>query len=77
MNGPRHQDKYGDRFLDCEAELEAEILAVLDRAEAAGWDRAEAVAAIASLADHIALGDMASAQDWHRLREAMKRNRGD
>ena len=77
MKGPRYPAEYGDRFIDCEADLEAEILAVLDRAEAIGWGRPEAIAAITSLADNIALGDAAMADGWERLQKALKHNRGE
>ncbi|MFG6083939.1 hypothetical protein ACEUZ9_000174 [Paracoccus litorisediminis] len=77
MKGPRYPESYEDRFTDCEFDLEADILAVLDRAEAVGWGRAEAITAITSLADHIALGDAAMEDSWERLQKALKHNRGE
>ena len=77
MKGPKHSEEYADRFIDCEFDLEADFLAVLDRAEAVGWGRAEAIAAIISLADNIALGDAAMADSWERLQKILKHNRGE
>ncbi|SMO99933.1 hypothetical protein [Paracoccus laeviglucosivorans] len=75
MGGPKHSDEYDDRFLDCEADLEADILAVLDSAAAAGWKRAEALAAITSLIDNVALGDQAKTETQRKIDEAMQRLR--
>ncbi|MFG6083940.1 hypothetical protein ACEUZ9_000175 [Paracoccus litorisediminis] len=67
MKGSRHPEEYDERFIDCEADLEAEILAVLDRAEAVGWGRAEAIAAIKSLCENIQLGDEANGEMWEGI----------
>ena len=67
MNGPKHPGEYADRFIDCEFDLEAEVHAVLDRAKAVGWGRAEAIAAIISLCENIQLGDEANAEMWDAI----------
>ena len=62
MKPPRHPTPYPDRLLDCEEAMEADLLALLDRAEAAGWSRAEAVVALISLCENTQLGDEANAE---------------
>ncbi|MFG6084065.1 hypothetical protein ACEUZ9_000307 [Paracoccus litorisediminis] len=73
MRGPRPHVPPEDRFLECEEALEEELLALIDRAVAAGWDRPETLSAITSLVDNIALGDQA--MDMARLRHLLRRAR--
>ncbi|MFG6081582.1 hypothetical protein ACEUZ9_002206 [Paracoccus litorisediminis] len=75
MKGPRHPEEYADRFIDCEFDLEAEVLALLDRAEAVGWGRAEAIAAIISLGENIQLGDEANAEMWDAITRDLAKRR--
>lgn len=69
MRAPRHPTPYPDRHLDCQEALEDGILALLDQAEAAGWTRAEAIAAITDVADNTMLGDLEREKMERRLKE--------
>ena len=57
MNGPKHEDKYPDRNLECEAEMAARVVDALDDAEAVGWDRLEAAKAMVKAAKGVYMGE--------------------
>ena len=71
LRGPRKLGPYADRDLDCQEALEVGLMALVDRAEAAGWLRIEAYAALVELIDHHAMADQArelTAETIDRLR---------
>ncbi len=71
LRGPRKLGLYEDRDIDCQEALEAGLMTLVDRAEAAGWLRIEAYAALVELIDHHAMADQArelSAETIDRLR---------
>ncbi len=57
MNGPKHDNKYADRAIDCQDAVATGIINLLDEAEAAGWDRVEAAKAIVNVAIGIHMGE--------------------
>ncbi|MBV2144259.1 hypothetical protein KUG47_12220 [Falsochrobactrum sp. TDYN1] len=57
MNGPKQESNYPDRNIDCQEEMAAKLVDALDEAEAAGWGRLEAAAAMAEAAIGIHLGE--------------------
>ena len=57
MNGPKHENKYADRAIDCQDAVAAGIINLLDEAEQAGWDRVEAAKAIVNVAIGIHMGE--------------------
>lgn len=59
LRGPRKLGPYADRDIDCQEAIEADLIAMVDRAEAAGWLRIEAYAALVELIDHHAMADQA------------------
>lgn len=52
MDGPRISNSHPDHLLECEEALEREVTNVIERAEAAGWERAIIVKAITSLGEN-------------------------
>jgi len=56
MNGPKFQEGYVDRDLDCQEEMAAKIIDALDEAEAVGWDRFEAAKAMLQAAHGVYIG---------------------
>lgn len=56
MIGPKFQEGYVDRDLDCQEEMAAKIIDALDEAEIAGWDRFEAAKAMLQAAHSIYIG---------------------
>lgn len=63
MNGPKHEGKYPDRNIDCQEEMAAKLVEALDDAEAAGWSRLEAAAAMVEAAIGIQLGERGTEPD--------------
>lgn len=57
MNGPKSTESYVDRNLDCQTEMAAKLVNALNEAEAAGWGRLEAAAAMAEAAINIHLDE--------------------
>lgn len=62
MTGPKRLGPYPDRDLDCQEAMECGLLALVDQAEATGWLRTEAYAALIALIDNHELGDEARDQ---------------
>lgn len=57
MHGPKSPTSYPDRNLDCQEEIAAKLVDALDEAEAAGWTRLEAAAAMVEVAMGIHIGE--------------------
>lgn len=74
LPGPRKLGPYPDRELDCQEGLEQGFLALIERAEAAGWVRLEIYAALIELIDHHATADRALESDDDNLAKT-KRSR--
>jgi len=63
MNGPKHNRRYPDRDIDCQEEMALKIVVALYEAEAAGWTRLEAAAAMVEVAMGIHIGERGTAPD--------------
>lgn len=50
MRGPRHQREYEDRGIDCQADLEDDFTALVDKAMASSWSHVEALNGLFELA---------------------------
>ena len=72
LKRPRHEGDYADRGPDCQEALEANILALVDRAVARGWSRSEVLAAIGELADNLMLANLEN----ERLEDTLAQLRG-
>jgi len=57
MRGPKQPDNYIDREIDCEEAVSDGLVAILDDAEAVGWDRIEAAQAMYNSAAAILAGE--------------------
>jgi len=57
ITSPRQHVTGPDRHLDCQEALEDEFVALIDRAEVAGWTRPEILAALIDLCANRALAD--------------------
>lgn len=71
LRGPRKLGLYEDRDIDCQEAMEAGLMTLVDRAEAAGWLRMEAYTALVELIDQQAMADQArelTAETIDRLR---------
>lgn len=53
---------YPDRSKDCQLALEVHLQELIDKATAAGWERSEAIAAIANLAINLVAANMQNRQ---------------
>jgi hypothetical protein len=49
---PPRPKNHPDRFLDAQEAIETELLALVERAVAAGWGEREAIAAVVAVADN-------------------------
>lgn len=52
---PRHPRAHPDRFNECQRAIEDELIGLFVKAELAGWDKDEILAAIIEVADNTAL----------------------
>lgn len=52
---PRHPRTHPDRFNECQRAIEDELIGLFVKAELAGWDKDEILAAISEIADNTAL----------------------
>ncbi|WP_299846378.1 hypothetical protein [uncultured Paracoccus sp.] len=75
LPGPRKLGPYPDRDLDCQQELEKGFLALVEKAELAGWVRLEIYAALIELIDHQATADRALESDDDNLVKAKRSQR--
>lgn len=73
MHGPRTSDSYPDRHLDCEMDLEAAVISIIDQGAAAGWSTSDVTSALMSLADNLMLADRANAETERQIAEALTR----
>lgn len=62
MRKPRKPGPYPNRLAECRLAIEKDFAELLDRIEAAGWRRPEALAVLGDLADSFALADAADAE---------------
>lgn len=75
LPGPRKLGPYPDRELDCQEDLEKGFLALVVKAEAAGWVRLEIYAALIELIDNQATADRALESDDDNLVKAKRSQR--
>jgi phage tail tape-measure protein len=73
MHGPRTSDSYPDRHLDCEMDLEAAVLSIIDQGAVVGWSVADVTSALVALADNLLLADRANAETDRQIAEALAR----
>jgi hypothetical protein len=73
MHGPRTSDSYPDGHLDCEMDLEASVLAIIDRGAEAGWSMSDVTSALIALADNLLLADQANAETDRQIARALER----
>lgn len=71
MRGPRHGNDYPDRALECQEDLEARVITIIDEGRAAGWSVRDITAALVALADNLMLADEANAETGRQIAEAM------
>jgi len=64
-----------DRIEQCEADLEPLLLQLMDKAIAAGWNRAEAAIAVTSLADNYLLCQISIDDTRKRISAAVENAR--
>ncbi|MBA8861732.1 hypothetical protein FHW19_003459 [Ochrobactrum anthropi] len=58
MKGPRKDEDYPERFMDCQEDIADGLFNLIDDAQEAGWDRIEVARAIASMAKGVQMGEM-------------------
>ncbi|MEN5103756.1 hypothetical protein [Brucella anthropi] len=58
MKGPRKDEDYPERFMDCQEDIADGLFNLIDDAQEAGWDRIEVARAIASIAKGVQMGEM-------------------
>lgn len=75
MKPPRPFPNHPDRLLECEEEVEADVIALVDRATEAGWGGSETLAAIISVAENLMLQRAANAQTDADILAMIKHNR--
>lgn len=63
MNGPKREGPYPDRDIDCQEQIAPRLIDILDQAEASGWDRLEAAAALVQCAVAIHMGESGTDSD--------------
>jgi hypothetical protein len=73
MHGPRTSDSYPDRQLDCEMDLEAAVISLIDQGAAVGWSVADVTSALVALADKLLLADRANAETDRQIADALAR----
>jgi hypothetical protein len=62
-----------DRSDDCQLALEAKLQELIDQAMAAGWERAEAMAAITNLAINLMVADLQNTRTSLCIAQALGR----
>ncbi|MBB1247476.1 hypothetical protein [Rhizobium sp. G21] len=77
MSSPRLPQDHPDRLLECEAQIEAGVIALVDAAEAAGWGGAESLAAIISVAENLMLQREANAKTDADILTALRKHQWD
>lgn len=70
MRGPRRGNDYPDRHLECQEDLEAGVIAIIDEGRAAGWSVRDITTALVALADNLMLADEANAETNRQVAEA-------
>jgi hypothetical protein len=73
MPGPRRDGDYPDRDLDCQFDLEASVINIIDAGRAMGWTTRDVTTALVALADNLMLADSANADLDAALDTARKR----
>lgn len=63
MNAPKHEGNYPDRDIDCQEQIAPRLIDILDQAEASGWGRLEAAAALVQSAIAIHMGESGTDPD--------------
>ncbi|UVC09828.1 hypothetical protein IHQ71_04225 [Rhizobium sp. TH2] len=75
MHGPLSADSYPDRHLDCEMDLEAAVISIIDQGAAAGWSITDVTNALLGLADNLSLADRANAETDRQIAEALSKKK--
>lgn len=70
MRGPRRENDYPDRHLECQEDLEARVIAIIDEGREAGWSVHDITTALVALADNLMLADGANADTDRQIAEA-------
>jgi hypothetical protein len=70
---PKLDRPYPDRSDDCQLALEVKLQELIDQAMAAGWESAEAIAAITNLAINLMVADLRNTRTSLSIAQALGR----
>lgn len=74
MQGPRFDGDYPDRNLDCQMDLEARVIDIIDTGRTMGCTTRDVTTALIALADNLMLADIANKNLDAALETARKRD---